>query len=491
MTVKDTYKHLGLIVVALLTMTACTNDNDSPFAGGRALTFAVGSEQTRATTFVPYTGNNFGVSATKYKNSTGSELMPNVKVVRSGSSWNTMAADHTSPKTYYWPMEDNYNVHFAAYAPHSADPTSGDMKVTLPATRNAGYKFSGKVDGETNHMFADEQYINVSNYETFEGASVPINLHHTLTQVKFDARLADAAEQGTTMTVTSLKVKDIRHQGEVSFTTTDGTTWNNATNDLWTLTGNAGAVDYLREYTVASTNVSGIAATNTAVGTPLDLMPQTLEQKNSEGSYQYLEVKYKIVKNGVESREITDIAPLRIESIIENWKINQSVTYSLEMVSADVPATLKVNVQPWVLEESEREYDKTVSLDDEEKDRIIWVNGTYSPTSVNEKIVLLDDISQGAQFTFKLGSPKGGTWQAYFISKEGAPNAFTISPSEGAVGEMATVTITAKQQNTSNTNNQAELCFVVRNAGTLIPVKVLTKQLPGNKNYIIIQNMNK
>ena len=430
------------------------------------------------------------MTATKYSGSTGSELMPNVKVVRSGSSWNTMAADHTSPKTYYWPMEDNYNVHFAAYAPHSADPTSGDMKVTLPATRNAGYKFSGKVDGETNHMFADEQYINVSNYETFEGASVPINLHHTLTQVKFDARLSDAAEQGTTMTVTSLKVKDIRHQGEVSFTTTNGTDWNNATNNLWTPTGDPGAVDYLREYTVANTAVSEIGATKKEIGTPLYLMPQALEQKSGSNNYQYLEVKYKIVKDGVESDEITDIAPLRIESIIENWEINQSVTYSLVMVSADVPTTLTVNVQPWVLEESEREYEKTVSIDDEVNDKIIWVPGTYSPTSVNEKIVLLDDISQGAQFTFKIASPKGGTWQAYFISKSGAPNAFTISPSEGAVGEMTTVTITAKQQNTSNTNNQAELCFVVRNAGTLIPVNILTK-LPDNKNYIIIQNMNK
>ena len=43
MIAKDTYKYLSLIVVALLTMTACTNDNDSPFAGERALSFAVGS----------------------------------------------------------------------------------------------------------------------------------------------------------------------------------------------------------------------------------------------------------------------------------------------------------------------------------------------------------------------------------------------------------------------------------------------------------------
>ena len=491
MTAKDTaYKYLSLIVVALLAMTACTSEDDSPFTGERALTFAVGSEQTRATTFVPFTGSNFGVTATKYSGGTGSSIMSNVKVMGSGSSWSTMADDHTTPKTYYWPMENNYNVHFAAYAPHSVDPTSGDMKVTLPATRYAGYTFSGKVDGATNHMFADEKYINVSNYETFDGASVEINLHHTLTQVKFDARLADAAEQGTKMIVTSLKVKDIRHQGEVSFTTNDGSNWNNATNDLWTLTGNAGAVDYLREYIVTDTEVNDIGATKTDIGTSLYLMPQALEQKSSGNSYQYLEVKYKIIKGGTESDEITDIAPLRIEDLIENWEINQSVTYSLVMVSADVPTTLIVNVQPWVLEESEREYEKTVSIDDDEKDKIIWVSGTYSPTSVNEKIVLLDDINQGAKFTFKIGSPKGGTWQAYFISKSGDPNAFTITPNEGAVGEMATVTITAKQQNTSNTNNQAELCFVVRNAGTLIPVDILTN-LPGNKNYVIIQNMNK
>ena len=490
MTAKDTaYKYLSLIVVTLLAMTACTSEDDSPFTGERALTFAVGSEQTRATTFVPFTGSNFGVTATKYSGGTGSSIMSNVKVMGSGSSWSTMADDHTTPKTYYWPMEDNYYVHFAAYAPHSEDPESGDMKVTLPENLYAGYTFSGKVDGATNWMFADEQNISIGDYKNFEDESVPINLHHTLTQVKFDARLADAAEQGTKMIVTSLKVKDIRHQGEVSFTTNDGSNWNNATNDLWTLTGNAGAVDYLREYIVTDTEVSDIGATKTDIGTSLYLMPQALEQKSSGNSYQYLEVKYKIVKNGEVSSEITDIAPLRIESIIENWKINQSVKYSLEMVSAPVGTTLTVNVQPWVLEETVIEFVNTVSVDKNE-DKITWIEGTYSSTSVGEKIVLLDDISQGAQFTFRIGHPLGGMWQAFFISKGGNPNAFTITPSEGAVGELTTVTIKANQQNTSNTNNQAELRFVVRHVGNLLPVKILSK-LGDNINYLIIQNMNK
>ena len=87
----------------------------------------------------------------------------------------------------------------------------------------------------------------------------------------------------------------------------------------------------------------------------------------------------------------------------------------------------------------------------------------------------------------------GGTWKAFFVAEPGSkPDAFTIEPSEGAVGTPCTVKVKAKANNTSSAAYRSELCFVVQTGQNLLPVDNLTTSLDENGracNYTIVQNI--
>ena len=78
----------------------------------------------------------------------------------------------------------------------------------------------------------------------------------------------------------------------------------------------------------------------------------------------------------------------------------------------------------------------------------------------------------------------GGTWHAMMVTQQGNPNAFTLSQTQGEIGKEYEITITAGA-NTSGTANVAELRFVVRSGGEILPVDNLTTS---GDNYIIVQN---
>ena len=482
-----TYRQLYLLVAVLLTFTACSNEGDALFDGERPMTFSVAAEQqTRATTYGDFTGEDFGVVATCYNYNTtaGITHMSNVKV-----TYDKVSKECATTGTYYWP---DGNMHFAAYSPWVADPSNAQMQVTLPAKPNAGYKFAGTVDGKINHMFANEEYGSLA--EDFTSGSVPIKFNHALTQVRFRAKMSTASA-GTTFNIKSLQLVNVRSRGTVNFTH-DGTSWNTENRDsLWTVektfpVGSTYDAQYLDDYPVSTTGMTGITDTPKEFPGCLYLMPQQLYADTESQFLQQLQVTYTITSGGVEGAPITKTVPLKNVGSITQWTVNKSVLYTL-IVEVGKPLTLTVTAQPWTLEEFTNEFSNTVTVNTESGNdgRIKWTAGTYEKIEA-DKVVLKDDISIPAELKFTIAGPLGNTWQAILVTKSGDPGAFILSQTEGAIGEECTLTITAKQQNTSNVSNQAELLFVVRTSSGILPVDILTTLGEGN-NYTIIQNINK
>lgn len=482
-----TYRQLYVLVAAMLAITSCSSDDTFIHDGEKPMTFSVAAEQqTRATTYGDFTGEDFGVVATcytgDYKTTTGITHMPNVKV-----TYDKDSKECATTGTYYWP---DGNMHFAAYSPWVDDPSNAQMQVTLPAKPNAGYKFAGTVDGKKNHMFANEEYGSLA--EDFTSGSVPIKFNHALTQVRFRAKMADGTADDIKLTINSLKIKNIRYRGTAQFTN-DGTSWNTENRDsLWTVektfpVGSTYDAQHLDDYPVSTTGMTCITDTPKEFPGCLYLMPQQLYADTESQFLQQLQVTYTITSGGVEGAPITKTVPLKNVGSITQWTVNKSVLYTL-IVEVGKPLTLTVTAQPWKLEEFTNEFSDVVTVNSDAH-KIHWTDGTYSLLD-NNMLVLLDDITKPAELKFTIDGPLGGTWQAIFVTKSGNPNAFTITPSEGAVGEECTLQISATGTNETNISNQAELRFVVHSNGKLLPVNILTL-LDYGQNYTIVQNINK
>ena len=213
------------------------------------------------------------------------------------------------------------------------------------------------------------------------------------------------------------------------------------------------------------------------------LLPQALLESGDDA--QTINVSYTLqIGNSTTTHNVS--IPIRSASI-EQWSTNTHVHYTLNVNPPGGTASLSVSVQPWELEAFENEFSSTVSVNNEGKIR--WTEDTYNKID-GDIVVLKDDITSPAEFKFTIASPLGGTWKAFFVTQSGNPNAFTLTPSEGPVGKECTVTVAATEENQSNTANQAELRFVVIQAGQILPVDILTT-LGDNHTYKILQNINK
>ena len=484
-----TYRQLYVLVAVLLTFTACSNEGDALFDGERPMTFSVAAEQQTRATRATYTGSQFGVYATNYtgdyKSTTGILHMPNALINYAGGTC-------TPDKTYYWP---DGNMHFAAYSPYTDPSTSSDMQITLPAKPYAGYAFQGKVDGRINWMFADEMLGSLD--QDFTTGSVHITFRHALTQVKFQARLADATPSNVSLKINSLYIRNVRVYGKAEFThngksnysavvpAADANKWNTE-GMMWTTQefplGSSHNALYLGDYDVNCDNMSGIGTNFKEFNDCFYLMPQQLYATGESQFLQQLEVSYTIVTNGVDGLSKSVTIPLK-STDIQAWTVNQSVLYSL-VVQTGESLTLTAAVQSWKKEEFTNEFEEIVTVNADGK--IVWTPGTC--TVIDENVVLNNDISQPAEFTFTIAGPLGGTWQAIFVTQEGNPTAFTLSQTEGEVGKPCTVQVSANQVNNTSSANVAELRFVVRCAGAILPVDELTT-LPDGHNYKIVQNI--
>lgn len=148
-----------------------------------------------------------------------------------------------------------------------------------------------------------------------------------------------------------------------------------------------------------------------------------------------------------------------------------------------------VIVSPWKLNEVTHQFANTVAIAD--GGQIKWTVGTYREQTGNQEIIMHPDINIHPEFTFNLGSPKGATWHAMFRTKEGDNTAFSLRDADGNEqsqgiidGKPVTLKVHAREASPGQTNS-AELVFVVRCNGEILPVDVLTPSDQGN--YIIVQ----
>ena len=506
------------LLLCVLLAGACANDTDlGDVDSDMPICFTVENEKTRATDdeFTDFTGADFGVTAYWYPNGTITDeeplpVMDNLKI-----NYANGVATIDSNDKYYW-VKGGW--HFAAYSPWVADQSTAPMEVTTPTVMYGGYTYSGTVDGETDYMFADEQcgYFNVeegtNRLQEFSGV-VPMLFRHALTKVTFSVKLSDADGGANNLKFKNISLSNIHNKGSISFThnglSAEGAL--NPTNvnarNLWTTKDASGAITedtwsvdgQKTEYAVAS-NIVVTDEAEHPLENILYLMPQILNE--GEGA-QMLNVSYDLKLGENAAKEYNISVPL-YSAAIPKWKSNSHVHYTLTVNLPGGTADLNVDVQPWDYVETTIEFSNTVGMSDEDAnndgvadDILHWTEGTYqSINTTDNRVIVKPDITQHAQFTFRIGSPQGSTWYAMLRSKRGNPSAFRLAAVEnasitdgvalGAVGDRVTLEVVANDANPTETN-EAELIFIVICNGQILSANIVA---PNAKNFTIIQNIN-
>ena len=511
----DRYKTLsrctGLLLMCLLCalplLSSCDEENVGGLQHDMPLGFEFGAaDVTRASGDVmDYAGTEFGVFASHYSPDCetalgrGNLFMDNVRVMFDG-------AVCTTEESYYWMKGD---THFAAYSPYVGDPAVAAMEVTVPQMPYDGYAFSGTLDGRTDHMFSDER---IGGYGDFPGGRVPLLFRHATTKLGFTVRLSTVQDGATTWSVdvVSIRLDNIRCKGDIQFTHGGETgyadvvaagaanNWVSNDHEVWnTKEFPVGAVHDSEYLSGIEVNNASLHLANTyerEIDDALYVMPQLLYGSGSSEFVQTLTMVYRLSTTTAGATKITThtVALPLYSAGIEKWGINKYIKYRL-VIEPGGSVELVAEVQPWELVEFTNEFSSTVAVDRE--DRIAWTGGTYERID-DDKVVLLGDISQPAEFKFRISNPLGGTWFAIFRTKNGDPGAFELRDvngnlkNNGAVGEDVTLRVHATKDNLTSVSNEAELMFVVHANGMILPVDILTP-LSGDRTYVIVQNINK
>ena len=163
-------------------------------------------------------------------------------------------------------------------------------------------------------------------------------------------------------------------------------------------------------------------------------------------------------------------------------------------ISLGVELSLTVSVQDWEGVTIRNNFADNVTVD--RGDEIEWIAG--DPQITDNQVVLDPLKNNSATFKFRIAGPMGGTWHAMLVTQQGNPNAFTLSKTQGEVGRKDEngnkvydeITITAGAN--ASIANVAELRFVVRSGGKILPVDNLTNFGEDNPlngtNYLFVQN---
>lgn len=372
----------------------------------------------------------------------------------------------TATTNYYWPPAGE--MEFFAVAPHTATgltvPTAStianpELEYTIPAT------------------VADQKDIMVAktaNLSCPQSSAVNLQFQHLLAAVQFKAGEMENIE------VTGITVSGVKG-GKVTMTyDKDNNTWSYS-NDNNNVT-----------YSPVPRAATSVAVNNEITGNDnnsiLLVMPQELTNSAT------LAVTFK--NNSVQNSQ----PETKTVALTGQWVAGKITNYILN-ISPDYELSLTVAVKDWTPVSVESAFAQTPSVGQ----KIVWdtdINddGTADYDIQNDEVILNEDINVPAKFTFQLTGPKGGEWIAYFVKEGGVSNAFTLNVEgddsrdvtcQGKVGEgddcIYTIEVRAKGVNNTSVTNKAELRFMIRQAGQLLPVDALTT-LSGSRNYKILQN---
>lgn len=381
--------------------------------------------------------------------------------------------------SYYWPPVGNMKFFAVAPADVVGTPTDDGTNFAIPTVSDIispvlTYTIPETVASQKDIMVAQSSVACSINNPT-----VGLQFQHLLSAVQFKVGEMNDV-QINAITVSGVKGGTVT----MTYDSTNGWAYSSTTNASYSPTPNT-----LSTFTRGTEITSG--------DNIMLVMPQTLGE-NAQVSVTYTASGVQDTKSVALNSTTSSNDDAWIAGRIHNYYLN---------INPGLPLSLTVEVQPWELITVTNEFSQTVTVD--AGDKIRWLSGTFNSdatqpstyvdgeendifTTENE-VVLLDDINTPAKFTFTIAGPMGGTWKAFFVAESGSnPNAFTITPSEGAVGTECTVEIKATGNNTSNAAYRSELCFAVLTGQNILPVDNLTTSLDDNGfacNYTIVQNI--
>ena len=357
----------------------------------------------------------------------------------------------TATTKYYWPPAGE--MEFFAVAPHTATgltvPTAStianpELEYTIPAT----------VAEQKDIMVAK-----TANLSCPQSSAVNLQFQHLLAAVQFKAGEMENIE------VTGITVSGVKG-GKVTMTY-------DKDNNSWGYSNDDNSVTYSpvpRDATKVAVNNEITGNDNNSI---MLVMPQVLTNSAT------LAVTFK--NNSVQNSQ----PETKTIALTGQWVAGKITNYILN-INPDYELSLTVAVQAWEGVTIQNNFADNVTVD--RGDEIEWIAG--EPTITENQVVLNPLKNNSATFKFKIAGPMGGTWHAMLVTQQGNPNAFTLSQTQGEVGKEYEITITAGAN--ASTANVAELRFVVRSGGKILPVDNLTyfgedDSLNGT-NYVIVQN---
>lgn len=145
------------------------------------------------------------------------------------------------------------------------------------------------------------------------------------------------------------------------------------------------------------------------------------------------------------------------------WEPGKKNNLNLEFKDKEI--ALVYEVEPWNREPEEIDFSDEVLVDEDA--HIKWDESSVQHVDyVNGEVIVFDDKNIEATCTFTILTPKGATWTASLISKEGHPDAFRLVDGSkyGNVGEESTIKLVVTNQDPISPKHVCELLITVQTA---------------------------
>lgn len=176
------------------------------------------------------------------------------------------------------------------------------------------------------------------------------------------------------------------------------------------------------------------------------------------------------------------------------WDAGKKNNLNLELKDKEIKLTYEV--EPWNVKDEEIDFSDQVTVDA----TIEWVRSTVQDVDYTTgEVILFDDKNIEATGIFTILTPKGATWTASLISKEGHPDAFRFveGTKYGVVGRPDTLKLAVTNLDPVSPRHVCELLITVQTADgrTIVVDDILTPEKDEENNdtdydrFTIIQNL--